>query len=76
MNDVQKEDRDYSDKQDRQREIMRIDKKILLDWIEYYLYNYPELPAPKEYRTKRMFHKMQNQLEDLLWKLWDEVDKI
>jgi hypothetical protein len=73
---IQKEDRDYCDKIDRQRDIIRADKKILSNWIEYYLYNYPELDPPRESRTKKQFIKMQNELEEILWKFQEEVDAL
>jgi hypothetical protein len=74
--DLDQRNLDRIQKEAWQREIIRADKNILWKWIEYYLYHYPELEPPKEYFPKRLFIKMQNELEEMLWKFSDEVEKL
>jgi len=73
MDKIKADDDKYTYRQIEEYELIQADKKIISDWIEFYLHNGPELEPLKKYRLQQIFTKMQNQLEDLLWKFNDEI---
>jgi hypothetical protein len=73
---IQKEDRDYCDKQDRQRDILETDKKVISDWIEFHLYASGDWTPLKDYRLRMSFNRMQIELEELMYEFQEEMDKL
>ena len=73
---IKRDDDKHAYQQIQHYDNLQADKKVLEDWIEFHhLYNGPDTRI-KGYRLRKRFKEMQNELEDMMYKFWEEVDEL